>query len=217
MGTRQKEVLVAELERSASHGWMKNLKIHTKSALFGAGLVVLVGVLSAQTFNHQFFAVRVLETPQMTIDQISTPVQISMVKTNRQATTVEIGLSANADYIVPFGKFLVVKKVGVQGALMAPTDPSQSYNFSTQVGVVPPLYPDSMGEVIYQQGFGWTKFDQLTPRDAPFLSLGGSEFNGEAFIAYPGDRVFHRVVSIVNGTVTNYKWIIQGYLVDSDS
>ena len=54
MGTRQKEVLVAELERSASHGWMKNLHItiHPFSALIGAALVCLtmltVGAIAVQ-------------------------------------------------------------------------------------------------------------------------------------------------------------------------
>ncbi len=135
MGTRQKEVLVAELERSASHGWMTTLKIHTKSALFGAGLVVLVGVLSAQTFNHQFFAVRVLETPVVKTEATSWPPRVENLFCELFSYPGGTQWTRYDVYTVPGDKWLVVQSVVMRGTgavanntsrlcYMLPTDPT---------------------------------------------------------------------------------------------
>jgi len=124
MGTRQNEVLVAELRPFASYGWMTTLKIHTKSALFGAGLVVLVGVLSAQAINNRFVAVRVLETPVIKTEADWPPrVENLFCETfsypgGTQWQTYDV-------YTVPGDKWLVVQSVVMRGTGAVANDTSR--------------------------------------------------------------------------------------------
>ena len=46
---------------------MRNLNLHPMSALVGAGVVLLAGVLSAQHVANRFVSVRVLETPTLEV------------------------------------------------------------------------------------------------------------------------------------------------------
>ena len=100
MGTRQKEVLVAESERSASHGWMKQIQltIHPFSALIGAALVCLtmltVGAIAVQGSSST--------RDVSAIEDVNSP---------RAANAVAV--YEGVAYTVPSGKSLVVTGIGL--------------------------------------------------------------------------------------------------------
>jgi len=76
---------------------MKNLNLHPKSALVGAGVVLLAGVLSAQQIANRFVSVRVLETPTL-----------QMAPHPRDFVRIVEG----TPYTVPAGRILVVTAMG---------------------------------------------------------------------------------------------------------
>jgi len=78
---------------------MKNLNLHPMSALVGAGVVLLAGVLSAQHVANRFVAVRVLETPSLEVSPHA-----------RDAVRVSEG----APFTVPAGRILVVTALGTE-------------------------------------------------------------------------------------------------------
>jgi len=76
---------------------MKNLNLHPMSALVGAGVVLLAGVLSAQHVANRFVSVRVLETPTLEI-----------APHPRDAVRIYEGTS----FTVPSGRILIVNALG---------------------------------------------------------------------------------------------------------
>ena len=89
--------------------------------------------------------------------------------------------------------------------------------FNHELRCVPPVYPDSYGEVFATNQFVWSSNQNGSPKSKPFVKVDGSAITGDAVLAFPGDRIFDVVTYVSYGTCLNtHKWVLHGYLVDSE-
>jgi len=108
---------------------MKNPNLHPMSALIGAGVVLLAGVLSAQQIANRFVSVRVLDVPELKTQAATWPPSPENVFF--ESFTVTNGnCGQNTDvYIVPAEKWLVLQSVFVNnGAAYYIRPGDQSYS-----------------------------------------------------------------------------------------
>jgi|GEM_PF-2145515 len=88
---------------------MKNLNLHPMSALAGAGVVLLAGVLSAQQIANRFVSVRVLDVPEIRTQSATWPPRAENIFS--ETFTINNGSCGQYTdvFTVPSDKWLVVQ------------------------------------------------------------------------------------------------------------